>query len=176
MAYFMALHFFLEWMTQFAVSENFGENLFSLYDPSDSEAIFQIDGNLGYSAAVMVSVWLIAKWLSHHDPVKNKERNNTSTWRANSCDASDHHAPSRSSKTMGCWVYQRCACAGRCQHRSLLEWRETKTSLLFGRCPYNFEAGESGLRGQGAPFFHNLARLEGGYHRFMKNRMFIILS
>lgn len=40
----------------FAVSENFGENLFSLYDPSDSEAIFQIDGNLGYSAAVMNAI------------------------------------------------------------------------------------------------------------------------
>jgi len=61
MAYFMNLHFFLERATQFAVSANFGKNLFSLYDPSNSEAIFQIDANLGYSAAVMVSVRLICK-------------------------------------------------------------------------------------------------------------------
>jgi len=37
--------------TQFALSENFAANLFSLYNPYD---IFQIDANLGFSAAMMV--------------------------------------------------------------------------------------------------------------------------
>ena len=38
----------------YAVQRNFGENLFSLYDPFDADPIFQIDANLGYPAAVMV--------------------------------------------------------------------------------------------------------------------------
>jgi alpha-L-fucosidase 2 len=33
---------------------NFGPNLFSLYDPSSRNPIFQIDANLGYPAAVLV--------------------------------------------------------------------------------------------------------------------------
>lgn len=41
-------------MTQFALHENFGANLFSLYDPADADPVFQIDANFGYPAAVMV--------------------------------------------------------------------------------------------------------------------------
>ncbi|KDQ52890.1 glycoside hydrolase family 95 protein [Jaapia argillacea MUCL 33604] len=37
----------------YAIERNFGANLFSLYDPLDTSAIFQIDANLGYPAAVM---------------------------------------------------------------------------------------------------------------------------
>ncbi|KAF8811090.1 glycoside hydrolase family 95 protein [Phlegmacium glaucopus] len=37
----------------FAIFENFGPNLFSLYNPSDPNPIFQIDANLGYPGAVM---------------------------------------------------------------------------------------------------------------------------
>jgi alpha-L-fucosidase 2 len=36
------------------VAVNFGPNLFSLFDPSSSDPIFQIDANLGYPAAVLV--------------------------------------------------------------------------------------------------------------------------
>ncbi|KAJ6536964.1 hypothetical protein B0H19DRAFT_1317354 [Mycena capillaripes] len=37
----------------FGIFENFGANLFSLYDPSDSVPIFQIDANLGLPGAVL---------------------------------------------------------------------------------------------------------------------------
>ncbi|KAF8154695.1 glycoside hydrolase family 95 protein [Crassisporium funariophilum] len=37
----------------FAIHENFGPNLFSLYNPFDPNPIFQIDANLAYPAAVM---------------------------------------------------------------------------------------------------------------------------
>ncbi|THH07645.1 hypothetical protein EW145_g3244 [Phellinidium pouzarii] len=37
----------------YAIQRNFAENLFSVYDPTDSNPIFQIDANLGYPAAVM---------------------------------------------------------------------------------------------------------------------------
>ncbi|KAF8908099.1 glycoside hydrolase family 95 protein [Gymnopilus junonius] len=37
----------------FALSENFGPNLFSLYNPYDPDPIFQIDANFGFPAAVM---------------------------------------------------------------------------------------------------------------------------
>ncbi|KAF9479522.1 hypothetical protein BDN70DRAFT_983597 [Pholiota conissans] len=37
----------------FAMSENFGANLFSLYNPYDPDPIFQIDANFGFPAAVM---------------------------------------------------------------------------------------------------------------------------
>jgi len=37
----------------YAVAVNFGPNLFSLFDPSSSDPIFQIDANLGYPAAVL---------------------------------------------------------------------------------------------------------------------------
>ncbi|KAI0339318.1 glycoside hydrolase family 95 protein [Trametopsis cervina] len=37
----------------YAVEHNFAGNLFSLYDPSDTSLIFQIDANLGYPAAVL---------------------------------------------------------------------------------------------------------------------------
>ncbi|EIN05501.1 hypothetical protein PUNSTDRAFT_74418 [Punctularia strigosozonata HHB-11173 SS5] len=37
----------------YALSEDFGPNLFSLYDPADPDPIFQIDANLGYPAAVL---------------------------------------------------------------------------------------------------------------------------
>ncbi|KAF9042885.1 glycoside hydrolase family 95 protein [Panaeolus papilionaceus] len=37
----------------FAISENFGANLFSLYNPYEPVPIFQIDANFGYPAAVM---------------------------------------------------------------------------------------------------------------------------
>ena len=40
---------------QYAIERNFGSNLFSLYDPFDPDPIFQIDANLGYPGAVMVS-------------------------------------------------------------------------------------------------------------------------
>ncbi|KAK2467924.1 hypothetical protein APHAL10511_000219 [Amanita phalloides] len=37
----------------YTLYENFGRNLFSLYEPSSSQPFFQIDANLGYPAAVM---------------------------------------------------------------------------------------------------------------------------
>ncbi|KAF8954807.1 glycoside hydrolase family 95 protein [Flammula alnicola] len=37
----------------FAMHENFGANLFSLYNPYDPDPIFQIDANFGFPAAVM---------------------------------------------------------------------------------------------------------------------------
>uniref|UniRef100_A0A8H8CIZ1 Glycoside hydrolase family 95 protein n=1 Tax=Psilocybe cubensis TaxID=181762 RepID=A0A8H8CIZ1_PSICU len=37
----------------FALYENFGQNLFSLYDPADADPIFQIDANFGFPAAVL---------------------------------------------------------------------------------------------------------------------------
>ncbi|KDR70259.1 hypothetical protein GALMADRAFT_230242 [Galerina marginata CBS 339.88] len=37
----------------FGISENFGANLFSLYNPYDPSPIFQIDANLAYPGAVM---------------------------------------------------------------------------------------------------------------------------
>lgn len=37
----------------YSIERNFGENLFSLYDPFDADPIFQIDANLGYPAALM---------------------------------------------------------------------------------------------------------------------------
>ncbi|KAJ8514372.1 hypothetical protein ONZ45_g8082 [Pleurotus djamor] len=37
----------------FALFENFGHNLFSLYNPYEEFPIFQIDANLGYPAAIM---------------------------------------------------------------------------------------------------------------------------
>ncbi|KAF9009600.1 hypothetical protein BDQ17DRAFT_1072467 [Cyathus striatus] len=40
----------------YAIFENFGENLFSLYNPFDPSPIFQIDANLGYPGAVMNSL------------------------------------------------------------------------------------------------------------------------
>ncbi|KAK7040767.1 hypothetical protein VNI00_009673 [Paramarasmius palmivorus] len=40
----------------FALSENFGANLFSLYNPGDSNPIFQIDANLGYPGAVLNAI------------------------------------------------------------------------------------------------------------------------
>jgi hypothetical protein len=42
--------------TQFGIFENFGANLFSLYDPSDAVPIIQIDANLGLPGAVLVSL------------------------------------------------------------------------------------------------------------------------
>jgi len=41
--------------SKFATATNFGDNLFSLYDPQDPSPIFQIDANFGYPAAVLVS-------------------------------------------------------------------------------------------------------------------------
>ena len=38
---------------KYAFTRDFGPNLFSLYDPSNPDSIFQIDVNLGYPAAVM---------------------------------------------------------------------------------------------------------------------------
>ncbi|KAG7095183.1 hypothetical protein E1B28_005962 [Marasmius oreades] len=38
----------------FSLSENFGPNLFSLYNPFDPDPIFQIDANLGFPGAVLV--------------------------------------------------------------------------------------------------------------------------
>ncbi|KAH9475953.1 putative alpha-fucosidase A [Psilocybe cubensis] len=35
----------------FALHENFGANLFSLYDPADDDPVFQIDANFGFPAA-----------------------------------------------------------------------------------------------------------------------------
>lgn len=40
---------------KYTISEDFGENLFSLYNPNDASPIFQIDANLGYPAALIVS-------------------------------------------------------------------------------------------------------------------------
>lgn len=40
--------------SQYAIQRNFAENLFSVYDPTDPDPIFQIDANFGYPAAVMV--------------------------------------------------------------------------------------------------------------------------
>ncbi|KAL0581459.1 hypothetical protein V5O48_000613 [Marasmius crinis-equi] len=40
----------------FAISENFGPNLFSLYNPFDPDPIFQIDANLGFPGAVMNAI------------------------------------------------------------------------------------------------------------------------
>ncbi|KII85573.1 glycoside hydrolase family 95 protein [Plicaturopsis crispa FD-325 SS-3] len=37
----------------YAIQRNFGDNMFSLYDPDSSDSIFQIDANLGYPAAVI---------------------------------------------------------------------------------------------------------------------------
>jgi len=37
----------------FAIFENFGANLFSLYDPGSANPIFQIDANLGYAGALL---------------------------------------------------------------------------------------------------------------------------
>jgi len=37
----------------YAIEVNFGPNLFSLYNPSSSYPVFQIDANLGYPAAVL---------------------------------------------------------------------------------------------------------------------------
>ncbi|KIJ56403.1 glycoside hydrolase family 95 protein [Sphaerobolus stellatus SS14] len=37
----------------YTLQRNFGPNLFSLYDPGDSDPIFQIDANLGYPGAVI---------------------------------------------------------------------------------------------------------------------------
>ncbi|KAF4609922.1 hypothetical protein D9613_010580 [Agrocybe pediades] len=37
----------------YAIYENFGANLFSLYNPEDPSPIFQIDANFGYAAALM---------------------------------------------------------------------------------------------------------------------------
>ncbi len=39
---------------QYTISENFGPNLLSLYDPGDPDPIFQIDANLGFPGAVLV--------------------------------------------------------------------------------------------------------------------------
>ncbi|KAF8582540.1 glycoside hydrolase family 95 protein [Ramaria rubella] len=37
----------------YSIQRNFGSNLFSLYDPGDTDPIFQIDANLGYPGALL---------------------------------------------------------------------------------------------------------------------------
>lgn len=44
---------------QYAVFENFGDNLFSLYDPRSFDPIFQIDANLGVPGVLMVMCSLV---------------------------------------------------------------------------------------------------------------------
>jgi len=40
----------------YTISENFGPNLLSLYDPGDPDPIFQIDANLGFPGAVLNAI------------------------------------------------------------------------------------------------------------------------
>ena len=42
-------------VSQYAIKRDFGPNLFSLYNPGQDDPIFQIDANLGYSGALLVS-------------------------------------------------------------------------------------------------------------------------
>ena len=44
----------IRYVIQYAIKDNFGPNLFSLFDPLSNSPIFQIDANLGYPAALLV--------------------------------------------------------------------------------------------------------------------------
>lgn len=39
---------------KYYIKRNFAANLFSIYDPTDPDPVFQIDANLAHPAAVMV--------------------------------------------------------------------------------------------------------------------------
>lgn len=56
---------FLPSSVQYTISEDFGPNLLSLYDPGDPDPIFQIDANLGFPGAVLVGFCLRDRRLLH---------------------------------------------------------------------------------------------------------------
>ena len=52
-------------VSQYAIKRDFGPNLFSLYNPGQDDPIFQIDANLGFSGALLVSCKHVAYFVIH---------------------------------------------------------------------------------------------------------------
>ena len=105
----------------FALHENFGNSLFSLYNPAATDAIFQIDANFGFPAAVMVRVpcsicvGILLRFIL-------VERAHSSTRCRITQLTTDDHAPSCTADAMGSlWVHPRCARAGWYHRRLLVE-------------------------------------------------------
>ncbi|KAG6892529.1 hypothetical protein C0995_003303, partial [Termitomyces sp. Mi166 len=53
----------------YAINRNFGPSLFSLYNPSDPDPIFQIDANLAYPAALLNALIQIPDVANYSTPL-----------------------------------------------------------------------------------------------------------
>ncbi|CAE7152815.1 unnamed protein product, partial [Rhizoctonia solani] len=93
----------------YAIERNFAENLLSLYYPFIEDPIFQIDANLGYPAAVLVSMFVFIHRIVIH---YLRERTGTSPGYALIVRSSGYYTLTITSIRLEFWVDRRCSYQG----------------------------------------------------------------
>lgn len=146
--------------------------MFSLYNSSQSNPVFQIDANLGYPAAVLVSITELPINSSNHHPNNAPfiECAPPSSRRTYLVHTPNHHPAARASKTMVLRCDQRCTSPGRDHARFTVEWWEAQERNAERRCECEEQTCAGCIWGQGSQLFHDYWWIEQGNWFLTKNR------